>query len=211
MLFRSLHLVSRHKDTHKVDFYEFPQIVNGTCIVNKDNDWGHQLQVGFWKSDGLTYSFNVDYRTLKLVGNSPSVAFVGTRDIKDIFAVAAGETSADTWFATPEGLLCYDLTKDPIELKYGPYRAYAPGVANVSNLTLSPDGERIYVTTRSASLFKSASGNFTNTVPYDGNNDYGYYTPGYIDVIENVQVLPLTYTNDLLSYRSGATGNGFRL
>ena len=203
----NLHLVSRHKDTHKVDFYEFPQIVNGTCIVNKDNDWGHQLQVGFWKSDGLTYSFNVDYRTLKLVGNSPSVAFVGTRDIKDIFAVAAGETSADTWFATPEGLLCYDLTKDPIELKYGPYRAYAPGVANVSNLTLSPDGERIYVTTRSASLFKSASGNFTNTVPYDGNNDYGYYTPGYIDVIENVQVLPLTYTNDLLSYRSGATGN----
>lgn len=197
----NLHLASRHKDTNKVDFYEFPQIVNGTCIVNKDNDWGHQLQVGFWKSDGLTYSFNVDYRTLKLVGNSPSVAFVGTRDIKDIFAVAAGETSADTWFATPEGLLCYDLTKDPIELKYGPYRAYAPGVANVSNLTLSPDGERIYVTTRSASLFKSASGNFTNTVPYDGNNSYGYYTPGYIDVIENGNVKPCSYTNYLYAFK----------
>lgn len=201
----NLHLVSRRKDTNKVDFYEFPQVPDGTCIVNKAYNWGHQLQVGFWKSDGLTYSFNADYRTLKLVENSPSVAFVGTRDIKNIFAVTAGETSADTWFATPEGLLCYDLTKDPIELKYGPYKAFAPSVTNVSGLTLSPDGNRIYVTTRSASLFKGASGRFTNTVPYDGNNDYGYFTPGYIDVIEDGVISPLRYTNDLLSYWSGPT------
>lgn len=203
----NLHLASRRKDNNKVDFYEFPQTVNGTCIVNKDRDWGHQLQVGFWKADGLTYSFNADYRTLKLVGNSPSLAFTDTRDIKDIFAVAAGDTSADTWFATPEGLLCYDLTKDPIELKYDPYKVYAPSVTNVSNLTLSPDGNRIYVSTRSASLYKSASGNFTNTVPYEGNNDYGYYTPGYIDMIDNGIISPLVYTNDKLSYRSGVTGN----
>ncbi len=203
----NLHLASRRKDNNKVDFYEFPQPVNGTCIVNKDRDWGHQLQVGFWKADGLTYSFNADYRTLKLVGNSPSLAFTDTRDIKDIFAVAAGDTSADTWFATPEGLLCYDLTKDPIELKYDPYKVYAPSVTNVSNLTLSPDGNRIYVSTRSASLYKSASGNFTNTVPYEGNNDYGYYTPGYIDIIENGIISPLVYTNDKLSYRSGVIGN----
>ncbi|MFG6391474.1 MAG: hypothetical protein K1V76_04065 [Candidatus Amulumruptor sp.] len=203
----NLHLASRRKDNNKVDFYEFPQTVNGTCIVNKDRDWGHQLQVGFWKADGLTYSFNADYRTLKLVGNSPSLAFTDTRDIKDIFAVAAGDTSADTWFATPEGLLCYDLTKDPIELKYDPYKVYAPSVTNVSNLTLSPDGNRIYVSTRSASLYKSASGNFTNTVPYEGNNDYGYYTPGYIDIIENGIISPLVYTNDKLSYRSGVIGN----
>ncbi len=201
------HLVSRRKDTGKVDFYEFPQKFDGTCIVNKDYDWGHQLKVGFWKADGVTYSFNSDYRTLKLVGNSPSVAFTGTRDIEGIFAVAAGETSADTWFATPEGIFCYDLTKDPIELKYGPYRAYAPTVTNVSSFTLSPDGNRIYVTTRSASLFRAASGKNTNTVPYTGGNDYGYYTPGYIDVIEGGSVIPYTYTNDLLSYRSGATGN----
>lgn len=203
----NLHLASRRKDNNKVDFYEFPQTVNGTCIVNKDRDWGHQLQVGFWKADGLTYSFNADYRTLKLVGNSPSLAFTDTRDIKDIFAVAAGDTSADTWFATPEGLLCYDLTKDPIELKYDPYKVYAPSVTNVSNLTLSPDGNRIYVSTRSASLYKSASGNFTNTVPYEGNNDYGYYTPAYIDIIENGIISPLVYTNDKLSYRSGVIGN----
>lgn len=202
-----LHLASRRKDNSKVDFYEFPQTINGSCIVNKDRDWGHQLQVGFWKSDGLTYSFNSDYRTLKLVGNTPFLAFTGTRDIKNIFAVTAGDTSCDTWFATSDGIFRYDLTRDPIELTYGPYTAYAPQVTNVSNLTLSPDGNRIYVSTRSASLFKSASGNFTNTVPYEGNNDYGYYTPGYIDIIENGTVFPMKYTNDLLTYRSGATGN----
>ena len=201
------HLVSRRQDNNKVDFYEFPQTINGSCIVNKDRDWGHQLQVGFWKSDGLTYSFNSDYRTLKLVGNSPLLAFTDTRDIKNIIAVTAGDTSRDTWFATPEGILRYDLTKEPIEMTYGPYKAYAPQVTNVSNLTLSPEGDKIYVSTRSASLFKSASGRFTNTVPYDGNNDYGYYTPGYIDVIENSMVTPFNYTNDRLSYRSGATGN----
>ena len=208
----NLHLASRRKDNNKVDFYEFPQTVNGTCIVNKDRDWGHQLQVGFWKADGLTYSFNVDYRTLKLVGNSPSVAFTGTREIKNIFAVAAGKTSAHTWFATPDGLLCYDLTKDPMELKYGPYNAYTPRVTNVSNLTLSPDGNRIYVATRSASLFKSASGNFTNTVPYEGNNDYGYYTPGYVDVIDNGIVSPINYTNDLYTFKdwTGTPTGNFR-
>ena len=198
----NFHLVSRHKDTDKVDFYEFPAKLNGTCIINKDKDWDNKLQIGFWQSDGLTYSFDSANQILKFEGNSLSVALTSTREIKNIFAVTAGDTSRDTWFATPEGLLNYDLTKEPIELTYGPYKAYAPQVTNVSNLTLSNDGQSIYVTTRAASLYKSAAGKFTNTVPPSiSNNDYGYYTPGYIDIIENGAITPYYYTNTLYNFK----------
>lgn len=207
------HLASRrkdnNKDNNKVDFYEFPQIINGTCIVNKYKDYSNRFRIGFWKSDGKTYSFDWDYTMNTLTENMISKAFTGTRVIKNIFAVTAGDTSRDTWVATPEGIFRYDLTKDPIEMTYGPYKAYSPQVTNVSSLNLSPDGNRIYVSTRAASLFKSASGKFTNSVPDIGYNDYGYYTPGYIDIIENSTISPFSYTNDLYSFKSDSeTGSG---
>lgn len=147
-------------------------------------------------NQSLTASPWTDTSTLYLitdVGNIAKISNVGATtvssiptDVKSYTVAASSKSGKNGWIATPDGVYNYDFSVKPAKRISGPYRPNVRSVMNVSRMTPSVDGKHIFVYTRSNSDgVITGSGAVSEPLKKElgSTSGYGYWTPGFIDVI----------------------------
>lgn len=140
------------------------------------------------------------------IDNSGNQSIVATlpESLSRITCINSTDDTRSSWFATPEGLMHYDLTQKPPTLLDGPHRPAVRSVFNVSRMVPNAAGDGIIIFTRSNSDGAvSAAGSIAEPLQNENFSSffgYGYYTPGFMDLVSDGDVTDFTPTasDDLL-------------
>lgn len=202
-------LVSRRKQGsgYAVDKVAFPATVAGGNVQYQT--LGSGIVSDIWRDSGTLYAMTSTALS-EITPAGITVKQTMPSEIATFNGVTSAGATARTWFGTPDGLICYDMTASPAAVAYPYHKPLANSVYNVSWIIPSRDGNRIYVSTRGSSYdILSASGNAAEPLQKEMGRTtrFGYLTPGFIDVIENLEVRPVNYRTEQLN-GNGGTGYG---